>query len=238
MNTDAAEILGRLQRETGASLHAIDDHELIHELVNALAASMNADDSPACRAMLMPSLRVGNIVLYRLSHGAKLFFEREILPVWIKKREFCNLAYAWCMAHSKRPDLLWMVSGDAKEIKKSIKRWEKTIGVPSDVLIDGVEQILETVSSLYKPSEGGSKRKSDSLGPWIAELARETGRSVEDLMWRCPEEELLMLLTQRPTKPGESEAIDAESPYVVAVKRLRDAESAIREKLTERATNE
>ena len=235
MNDLAIETLARVQREAGATLDLIKDYDLVRDLVEASELALNSDKSPACEALLMPSLKVGNVVLYRLSHGARLFFEREILPVWKHKVDFCNIAYAYCMAVSKEPETLWRVAGDSKAIKKSIKAWERTVSVPSDLLIAGVDTLLQTVAELYQATgdEGNGKKGSD-LGKWIAEIARETGRPIQDLMWNCPEEELIMLLTQR---PNDEENADPDSTYIRSVRVFRESQTKIEAVLTERANN-
>jgi len=234
MNANAAEILKRLEREAGANLDLVEDFEEVRELVEALEEAMNGGTSPACAAMLMPSLRVGNVVLHRLSHGAKMFFEEQVAIPMREKVFFCNVAYAWCMANAREPERLWEVAGNRQALIKAVKRWSRSVNVSTDVLIDGVESLHKTVEDLYQPvDETKTPTGRTDLGKWIAELGRETGRSVEDLMWRCPEEELIMLLTQRPAKPGELDELD--SHYIRAVKRMRDAETSLREKLKERA---
>jgi hypothetical protein len=228
MNELALESLRRLQRETGASLQ-LEDFELVRDLVDAVEGAVNADPAPACAALLMPCLRVGNVTLWRLSHGAKLFFEREILAKHRKDVRYCNLAYAWCLAHSREPETLWNLSGDDAAIRKAVRRWERGVGVSEDALMQGVERLLKTVESLYK---SGGKGPRQDLSAWIAEVARETGRPLEDLLWRIPEEELLLLLTLRPNDEGGP--IDADSPEIRAIHTLREAERKIRETLEAR----
>jgi len=229
MNELALETLRRLQRETGATL-LLEDFEIVRDLVDAAEAALDVEPAPACAALLMPCLRVGNITLWRLSHGAKLFFDREILHTWPKDVRFCNLAYAWCMAHARDPETLWMLAGDSAAIRKTVRRWERGIGVPEDALIDGVQRLIATVASLYTTSKKGGK---SDLSAWIAEVARETGRPLKELLWDVPEEELLFLLTLRPNDGGGP--VDPDSPHILAVRAMRMAEATVRTTLEARA---
>lgn len=230
MNELALETLRRLQRETGAFLR-LEDFELVRELVDAAETALNAQPAPACAALLMPCLRVGNVTLWRLSHGAKLFFEREILARHRKDVGYCNMAYAWCLAHSREPETLWALAGDDGAVRKAVRRWERGVGVSEDSLLEGVERLLKTVEGLYK--SGGTGRRQD-LSAWIAEVARETGRPLQELLWRIPEEELILLLTLRPN--DERGPIEADSEEMRAIHALREAERKIRETLEARKT--
>ncbi len=225
MNDLAQDTLRRLQRETGITLDPVSDYEHIHGLVELAERTLDAESSPACEALLMPSVRVGDVVLFRLSHGAKEFYKREILTPFRDDVSFVNIAYAWCMAHSREPELLWNIAGDKRAIRKAVEKWGRTLCIPEDAILAAIEKLHLTVAALYSRADGRTRPKSD-LSRWIKELAVQTGRSVEDLVWRCPEEEIILLLTQHPDETGH--APDPDAPSIRALRDFREAETELR----------
>jgi hypothetical protein len=231
MNELAHETLRRLQRETGANL-TLEDFDLVRSLVDAAESALKTEPGPACAALLMPCIRVGNVTLWRVSHGAKLFYEREILARCREDVKFLNRAFAWCMAMSKTPEILWELSGDFQAIRRAVRKWERGIGVPEDLLLAAMDRLLDVVESIYKRTTGNGTKQRADLSAWIAELARETGRGIEELLWRVPEEELLMLLTMSPHR--DQGPVDADSPMIRSVRAFREAEAKIRATLEAR----
>ena len=237
MNPLARDTLRRVQREAAQELDPVEDFDRIKFLVDASETATNADESPAFTAQLIPSKKVGNVVLWRLSHGAKTFYQREIFDrLTDEDSELSELAVPWCMAMSRTPEILWELSGDLAAIRKAVKRWEKSLTCSTEELFGGVHALLDMVRGVYTSEleqaremlldasrqwadnpteerditlkravrcyvdsdkfEAGGGSKSKGLAATIQSICKETGRSIEDIVWRTPEEEIIMLVSQ------------------------------------------
>lgn len=231
MNPLASDTLKRLRRETGATLDPIDDYDRIKALVDAAEATLDAEHSPMFEALLRRSVSVGGVTLHRLSHGARCFYSREIQPEFRDDGEFCDISFCWCMAHSPNPEYLWTFMNDMKRLKKAVQKWERQIKCPTEELIQAVEDF----HAVSRPQEKKQNNKTEKiehskkvdLSVWIQAIAKETGRSIEELVWKCPDEELVLLLT--PPSQGDAEsAPDPNAPNIQALKNFKDIETELR----------
>lgn len=225
MNPLAFDTLKRLQRETGRQLDPVEDHERICALVEASEKALHADESPALTALLKPSRRVGNITLHRLSHGAKSFYQEEIWPIW-KDSAFSDMAFAWCMAHSREPELLWAYAGAPRKLRRAIRKWERSLRCCTEELFAAIRDMMDEVQYLYGEAQDGEESRSSGLAQWVQALAKETGRSLEDLLWRCPEEELILLAQNLPG-PG-AQVMDPSSPRIREMRKFHEVAAELR----------
>lgn len=246
MNELARATLGRLEKETGAAFDLVKDFGPVSAFVEAAQAALNPPPAPATVAALMPCKRVGNVTLWRLSYGAKYFFDEEILARWGYENPLSELGFAYCMAHAREPSKIWTLAGDPEAIEKALKDWSKTIDVPADCLIAAMDSLQDSVGALYAtPAEickecgqpifkDDTGAEKDDLGKYVAELARQTGRTVENLIWETTQEELILLLSQQPTT--ESGAPDPYDPKIQALKKFYDEQANLKAILLARAS--
>lgn len=193
MNPLARDTLKRLQREAGAQLDPVDDYELIREFVDLARETWEADATPGMRAAKDPCRQIGNVLVWRLSIGARSFFDEQVHPLY-GDTAMGDLAFVWVMAHSRDPETLWQLRGDPKGIRRAIKKWKRTVAVPADVLFSQVEEFQRITETLEDQDGPEEERPVPDFTEAMRGLTKETGRSIEELTWNTPEEEINMML--------------------------------------------
>jgi len=166
MNRALKSALIELKNE-GVSLDPIADLEHLLTLHSLSLAMIHPPHPPGERAVFGPSLRVGHITLRRLSLGARRFVV-DVAAEWFREdMQAQDLAYAYCMAIGSEPEKLWAVQNNKAAFVKSVRAWERTIGVPFDELRVAIQRFLDV-----EKAEPGTK-----AGPreWRAALATLDG---------------------------------------------------------------
>ena len=142
MNRALKSALVELKAE-GITLDPIADLDHILTL-NTLALQISApDDLPGEAALLQPVMQIGGLTLRHLSMGAKRFLIDVVADWFPKDMKLQDLAYAFCMAHADRPEVLWQLQNDRRAFKKTLLTWEKTITVSYTVLKAAISTFLE-----------------------------------------------------------------------------------------------
>jgi hypothetical protein len=149
-------------RSDGVNLDPVADLDFILTL-NTLSLQISTPGTaPGEAAALRPVLRVGNVILRRLSIGARRFLV-DVVAVWFPSdTRMQDMAYAYCMAVGNEPASLWAVQGDRRAFEKQLKAWEKTIGVSYDDLKTSIREYL--ASDIEKTAKPGMSDYRTALG--------------------------------------------------------------------------
>lgn len=201
MNQTLKSALRELKSE-GVILDPIDDLEHILTLDKLSNEIDNPTSAPGEVGAFCPSITVGGLTLYRLSIGANRFYTETCVP-WLDGDAYRqDLAYAFCMAHSNTPEVLWSfavpprstLKGARDRFIKALGAWEKTLTVSMAELTAAIKAFLDTrpAGSAPKPGPRAYRSALATLHAW---------RPIPDA-YRLPAEAALVAL----------EAENAETP--------------------------
>lgn len=139
MNPLVKSALLELQND-GIILDPIVDFD--HLLALAKLADSVTTHMPIGEACLLrPTLQIGNVTLRHLSLGAQRFMIDVVAGKWWPhdtSRQ--NIAYAYCMAHADRPELLWQHQANKMSFIWAVLKWECSINVSWTELQAAIEQ--------------------------------------------------------------------------------------------------
>jgi hypothetical protein len=193
-----------------------DDIVTIHEL--SKRATSGLLDS---RLLLMASKKVGNINIYPLTIGARVWLQTMIKDYFESDPIYYGLALLYAHAFARSPEKLNF--DDPEKIKVDIMNWAKIANVtesefnevveslshnvPKDeileILLDITQQIkrnpntlnLKNVYELYDRIEYENEHKEDVI-PAVAILMKQYGQTLEHWLWKESEETCVALIRQ------------------------------------------
>jgi hypothetical protein len=212
--------------------------------LEGLAAQVSGRGFPdASGALLSPTLRVGNVTLYRLTLGAEAFLRDEVLP-WLEDESarWFDLATGFVFAHANHPQALALFAGKKAEFIRHLRAWERTLDVTAQQLGAAVDTFMaaerEAVRWAAEDSDEESEvGKAAGYGPMLEVLVREYGQTSHYWLWVAPMAEVDSLLGARMARavqdiqarqPVKGEAPDPNRPDLRALREFRKAVSAFK----------
>jgi len=190
----------------------------------------------------------GNVEIFPLTLGAKVWLKGQALEWFENEQDIYYFALFYAMAHSRFPDKF--VFKNAKECRKVLHKWAKTINVSEDELLklgglneeDPVEGVLKDLYDQIKEHPSrlnlipvikhlNGRREShreEGTSGIVAWLIANCGQTVEYWLWErsWDETEELIKATQK-NMTGEK-IIDASDPSILAMREFQNLLQKIR----------
>jgi len=233
MNPKLKSILEALKRD-GLDPDPLLDWDALGRLAAACNDLTNPPPTPEEDALLHPAIRVGNVVLYRPSIGARWFLAERVSE-WIAADDPLMLAaVAYVLAHARDPVVLWRCSSRT-ELVSEAAAWIRGVSAAAEELDRAVSEILAPKRVAPAPDAVETPRRPIS-GATLECLAAEYGIAPEDAVWRHQEAEIVILAHERHERKI-AEAGGASNPdgqRVQALVAVQRAEAELREAIRAR----
>jgi len=212
----------RLRDEFGVCLDPVEDLAVIRNIVDLADKVVSAGTDWQTRALLNPAIRVGGVVLKRVSIGAQEFLAHCVSPWFDDNPYILNLSLAFCMAHRGEPGMIWgYADAGPKAWEKAVRRWSRALAVDYDTLLTALVAFQETAEDnlaalvpdpITRPTSAPSPESSVSKwGPLVEMLCHEYGKTPEAWVWETAMEDVELLIERAIARKDEERRIAAQS---------------------------
>ena len=141
----------------------------------------------------------GNILLWPLSIGARLWLEQYGRPWFVGAGDLEELVFAFAMAHSRQPEILASLTSRLKARVK-VAFWACKIRATRHELAEAVALCIgqdnNDLIEVKSPKPPKEQIQTSDYGDCVALLCHFYGQSPEHWLWKVPEEECTKLLNK------------------------------------------
>lgn len=201
------------------------DEEILQINDLARVAQYGASDP---RFLLYQYKRIGNLKVYPLSLGAKLFVLYTIPEMFPENETLQSISWLYAAAYSREPEKFEFET--AAHARETLTKWGKKISATPDEAVEAIRVLSsrELVTAQTKPdpmkerdAEFAPEEPLSYVVPLIGLLMHFfPGQEEKYWLWSVSEERCSDLLRQAVKMKNGGESIDVHDPAIVALYRL------------------
>lgn len=165
--------------------------------------------------------RVGNITVYPLTMGARLWLQYEAVELTSPDEKLYDWATLWAFTHAN--DYNQFEFKDARDFKRTIKKWGKTISCNDIELRDALIEIGGTSDSEKKSKESKEDNVSkNNFSPILNFLITNYGKDIHYWLWEVNEDFCSMLINEYiKSNNNKKIAINKDDTNIISFLRLK-----------------
>jgi hypothetical protein len=207
-------MLSVLSREYLKQLRAEGGKPTDEEIVTIYELGRQASQVFESSLLLFQYKMVGNLRVYPLTIGAKLWLE-DARRWWENDPAMDTLAVVYASSHSREPERFQFDS--ARQAKRHILKEMKRLNVTEDELAE----VLSVQNRLENGEPKERQKESLSFIPYLSLLMRHYGKDVDYWLWSVTDDIASDMIKEIAKQEGNQQAADAVDPQIQAAVKVK-----------------
>ena len=204
-------MLSVLSREYLKQLRAEGGKPTDEEIVTIYELGKQASQVFESSLLLFQYTMVGNLRVYPLTIGAKLWLE-EAGRWWESDDTMQALSVVYASSHSREPERFQFEN--KRNAKRAIKKEMRKLNVTE-------EEVVEVIESMQRQHESNNSKESLSFIPYLSLLMRHYGKDVDYWLWSVTDEVAADMIKEIIKQEGNTHAADAVDPQIQAAVKVK-----------------